>query len=594
MSTEESHDFVDTTRFRIPILKDDNYFTWCHKMEFVLRSKGLWDIVNGTETAPTTTAELPSFRRRRDTALSHIIITIDDSCSAAVITLRDPKEVWNTLKEMYKAVSEARVDAYLAHFQLMKMDPSETVMSYANRLTNMVNKLAAVGHSIPESDKKRVLLRGLREEYSVTVGVVRVTRKKFSEAIADLTTQEAELQAAGALQTADSSPALIGSADMKCGYCRKKGHNIQNSLFNPAGPNYKPKLAQRRKVRMSKNGKKYGNGNGISPKEEKNAVVDVSFFPMQDSEKDEKSKWYIDSGASSHMCNNPNYFTHLDTDVEPMTVSVGDGTKSAVVGKGTIVCEAEVNGSKRLIGLHNVLCVPDLMCNLLSVSRIRKATLRVVFDDHEDGNGQCEISGKNTGDVYLRGVEQKNNGLYRALMKPLPKKEIGHLVAKESNEHTWHRRLGHVSIGTMKSSMPLVTGLSLPRLNSLPTCEPCQLAKSKRAPRPQLKGYFRRATRPLDLVHVDIVGPIRQPSLRGSIYFMPLYDDASCLSLVRLMRFKSHASGLIKDMMNELETVFQGKVKSLKIRSLRSDNAKKFLSPEFENWMKRRGTTHEP
>ena len=80
MSTEDFNELIDTSRFRIPALKDDNYFTWCHKMEFVLRSKGLWDIVEGTEPKPTDAAQILRFKRRKHTALSHIILTIDD-CS---------------------------------------------------------------------------------------------------------------------------------------------------------------------------------------------------------------------------------------------------------------------------------------------------------------------------------------------------------------------------------------------------------------------------------------------------------------------------------------------------------------------------------
>lgn len=64
------------------------------------------------------------------------------------------------------------------------MDSSKTVMAHVNHLTNMVNIMEEVGHFIPESNKKRVLLRGVRDEYAVTASVIRATGKTFSLAIA--------------------------------------------------------------------------------------------------------------------------------------------------------------------------------------------------------------------------------------------------------------------------------------------------------------------------------------------------------------------------------------------------------------------------
>lgn len=64
-------------------------------MEVVLRRRDSRDIVERTEPEPTEAAQLLRFKRRKDTPLSHIILRIDDSCSAEVTTLRDPTEIWN-------------------------------------------------------------------------------------------------------------------------------------------------------------------------------------------------------------------------------------------------------------------------------------------------------------------------------------------------------------------------------------------------------------------------------------------------------------------------------------------------------------------
>ena len=67
------------------------------------------------------------FERRREIALTNLILAIDDSCSAAVITLREPAEVWKKLKQMYETVSGTRIDAYLAQLHGVKMLQREKV-----------------------------------------------------------------------------------------------------------------------------------------------------------------------------------------------------------------------------------------------------------------------------------------------------------------------------------------------------------------------------------------------------------------------------------------------------------------------------------
>ena len=45
------------------------------------------------------------------------------------------------------------------------MDDDEKIMEYVNRLVEVENNLAGVGHVLCEKDKIRNLLRGMREEF---------------------------------------------------------------------------------------------------------------------------------------------------------------------------------------------------------------------------------------------------------------------------------------------------------------------------------------------------------------------------------------------------------------------------------------------
>ena len=56
-------------------LNSTNYSTWKIQCKMALIKEGLWDIVNGTETAPTEGVERQAkFAMRRDKALATIVL----------------------------------------------------------------------------------------------------------------------------------------------------------------------------------------------------------------------------------------------------------------------------------------------------------------------------------------------------------------------------------------------------------------------------------------------------------------------------------------------------------------------------------------
>jgi hypothetical protein len=72
-------------------------------------------------------------------------------------------------------------------------------------------------------------------------------------------------------------------------------------------------------------------------------------------------EWLIDSGASYHMAKDKAIFSSLN-ECNTNKIFVGDDRSLSVVGSGTIQVE---NGH-----FNDVLCVPNLSCNLLSVYQI--------------------------------------------------------------------------------------------------------------------------------------------------------------------------------------------------------------------------------
>lgn len=92
-----------------------------------------------------------------------MMMSIDASCKASAKTNTDPREILETLQKSYQAVSEVAVDAKLTKLQQVGIGAKEAVMKYTNKIDNLVNDLSAGGHILSALEKKRALLRGLRE-----------------------------------------------------------------------------------------------------------------------------------------------------------------------------------------------------------------------------------------------------------------------------------------------------------------------------------------------------------------------------------------------------------------------------------------------
>ena len=201
-------------------------------------------------------------------------------------------------------------------------------------------------------------------------------------------------------------------------------------------------------------------------------------------------------------------------------VLLGDDTTLPVLGVGYLGIIPDGSSGAYT---SSVLHVPGLRYNLLSVRELCKLGLSLEFED-------CKLTVRD---------KQKKVLLETAVTTGLYKIPVSHsLISTTSLLALWHARFGHLNVDYLRKAAKMVEGLpTLGRQQDV--CQSCIKGKQHRDAFPTQAS--RCATQPLELVHMDLCGPMQQISLGGSWYFMLLVDDFSRLTWVFFLHQKSEA-----------------------------------------------------
>ena len=243
-------------------------------------------------------------------------------------------------------------------------------------------------------------------------------------------------------------------------------------------------------------------------------------------------KWIIDSGATNHVCYSLQWFKHSTSIEEGQRyLKLGNVELISVKAIGPVVLFLENN---RTLCLEDCLFVPDFKRNLVSVSCLVEHGLTLQF------NSPVSIRSKS---FFICFGDLMNNIYFLSPLSydinaiEIVQNEHNHLAKKRkvSNEtYLWHLRLGHINPnrihGLVKSGI-----LNSLAFEHIPMCESCLEGKMTKRPF-KAKGY--RATKPLELVHTDVCGPMRVQARGGYEDFVTFTDDYSRYGFVYLMHQK--------------------------------------------------------
>lgn len=148
--------------------------------------------------------------------------------------------------------------------------------------------------------------------------------------------------------------------------------------------------------------------------------------------------WLVDSGSSKHMIGYKDYLSTLVKKESHQKVKLGDDYQYPIKGVGEASYKLE---SEKLLKMKDVLYVPNLKKNLLSISGLEKKGFRVTF---MDGHILMWPKGKTIDDAIMIGIGEV--GLYK-----LKGKSDQALVHSTINPcELWHRRFVHLHYRALK------------------------------------------------------------------------------------------------------------------------------------------------
>jgi hypothetical protein len=582
-------------------------------MEDLLRSKGLYQITLGKETTPTDVDKKVKWDNRNDEARGLIRMSISPDLRFHLQSIDKPKEAWEKIESVFGKHNIIR--AQQLENQVLTLSPNDfsCIEDYLSKFKTLRTLCEECKIKIEEDRCIYLILSKLGSAYSVFVSTfyamqeaLGTTYKKPSlENFCDALIREKDkLVQLGVINTAGTSnKALVIHQKDKPKNPKKQHPRHNNKQYKgpkptqttsapngDKGEKYKSKKTDRHCNFCDKYGhdeskcfkkmaaleatmKKHNiNIDSTSSSSSHGHALSASGFSFNTTSTSSSDEWLIDSGASYHMAKDRDIFSALN-ECNTKKIFVGDDRSLSVEGSGTVQVE---NGH-----FNDVLCVPSLSCNLLSVYQITHSGegKTVEFSPH-----QVVIKDlKYPKHVLATGIVDDITRLYK--FDNFGSSSFSSVFVAHSDDlrKLWHERFGHLNYRSLQQlcNQQMVTGLPLVSCRD-GVCVGCVLGKHHRDSFDKRASWH--ASGPLQLVHSDLCGPLSSPSFSGCKYFLTFIDDFSRRTWVYFLKLKSK----VFDKFLAYKALVE-KQSGHQIQKLRTNNGGEYVNNNFTSYCTTQG-----
>jgi hypothetical protein len=450
---------------------------------------------------------------------------------------------WNTLRDFYNRMTMHKRVTMTRRLHESKMEGDVTIAKHLDDVDELIAGLQTLGEPLDETRQLVILLSRMPTEYALICSIME-NSKDFTliEAKEKLLKENERL-------------------DKKEGAERALKATANGSKFKSTKSFRGSKAFRSRKNGACKS-KRFSCGqmdhmNRDYPDPNAGNNDDDAVFAVG---KGRSAGWLIDSGATAHVTPHRNLFGYKDLDSN-IEVTIADSKKIWVVGKVSVRLTG-IDGTH--IKMAGVLYIPGLGRQLLSVSRLAERGMSVEFQQKSCtiwNKSKAIALGKKVGKAYVLDCE----------------KDTAHYVEYTGVNNQWelyHARMGHLNKDALAKTQHATTGMLVMDKKSMTLCGGCRKGKQTvpRFPSPSMS----KTTKVLQLVHTDVMGPMKMKSKGGDRYVLTFVDDYSKYVVAYFITKKSEVPIKFKTLINLYEKQWGERIKFL-----RSDNGTEFVNKKM-------------
>lgn len=480
---------------------------------------------------------------------------------------QDGNRMLAAIEARYEAPSVSREIEIRDKLGRLRLADCADLDGYFSRIQMMCMALAQAGGAATEREQIVYVIRGLPTSYDPVVPGIE-DNMTWPHAMQVLTRQAQRLVARAADQrlsagrhAGTSAGGRVRAPDpgattvKRCHHCGAAGHirrDCRRRLRDApqrGGADATPPVARAHPNAPGHGG---GAGRGDAPNRGARAFLTTvrTAFATPSAETASQflsGDWVLDSGATAHMTPSADVLT----DYVPSDgfVRVADGRELSVHGTGSVQLACRAADGRKLCVDIVVLHVPDVVCNLLSVSDL-------VDDGYEFKLGQAPQLSYADRHVPLTVV----SGLW--LLRSLPNATCSIALS------LLHRRYGHADQSMCARLEQCVTGVELSD-KTVCECETCIVTKMRRPSFPKQSYTDRTGT-----YGCDLVGPFRVVSADGYRYMIVFVGHRARLLIVYGLRNKTETADALRQFLADVPE---------DVTVLRTDGAPDLAEGEFHH-----------